>query len=212
MAQRNAGRRKTLASKYMTEAEIEQFFGVITDVRDRAMFRVIYHRGLRATELGLLTLADYHITRERLDVTRLKGSHDEEYALTSIEAVCVGEWLKVRGLAPGPLFLSRKQHLKPIEQLKAGRKTMPGAIQRAQLFRLMRKYCALAGIPTTKAHPHALRHSCGTHVLKLVEGNMSIVQHILGHADIRSTQIYAHFTEQEAAAEKLRDWGSKKAA
>jgi site-specific recombinase XerD len=58
----------------MTEGEIEAFFRVVTDVRDRALFQVIYRRGLRATEACLLLVEDYHLSQRRLYVHALKNS------------------------------------------------------------------------------------------------------------------------------------------
>jgi type 1 fimbriae regulatory protein FimB len=142
---------------------------------------------------SLLQLADYSISEKRLFVHALKGSVSDEFWLTEMEAEALDAWLAVRGLKPGPLFTSRKQG---------------GAIKRGQIFRLMRKYCAAAGIPIAKAHPHALRHSCGTHVLRMVK-DMPAVQQWLRHRDLRSTQIYAKFTRKEEVAEQLRGWGKK---
>ena len=55
-------------------------------------------------------------------------------------------WLRVRGSAPGPLFRSRKQ----------------GPLKRVQIYKVMRRYYILAGVPLDKTHPHALKHSCVT--------------------------------------------------
>lgn len=207
--------------------------------RDWALFQVMYRRGLRATEASLLQLDDYSISERRLFVHALKGSVSDEFWLTEMEAEALDAWLAIRGLAAGPLFPSRKHvtranwsstaTYRPGSLVAHGENTYyalernsgvqpphsgtwaPGVpIQRGQIFRLMRKYCAAAGISPAKAHPHALRHSCGTHVLRLVK-DMSAVQHWLRHKDIRSTQIYARFTRKEEIAEQLQGWGKKKA-
>jgi site-specific recombinase XerC len=78
------------------------------------------------------------------------------------------------------------------------------------LDELMKRYCAAAGIPADLAHMHSLKHSCGTHVLAMV-GDLAAVQDHLGHADIRSTLIYAQFTQRECVAQKLANWGKKAA-
>ncbi|HEY6308710.1 MAG TPA: tyrosine-type recombinase/integrase [Candidatus Angelobacter sp.] len=102
-------------------------------------------------------------------------------------------WLRVRGSAPGPLFRSRKQ----------------GPLKRVQIYRLMRRYCILASMPLDKAHPHALKHSCVTHVSKLLNGNLVEIQDHVGHADPRSTMRYLRATQREARAEWLADWGKR---
>jgi integrase/recombinase XerD len=186
--------------KYLTTGEIDALFAGIKNPRDRAMFRVTYHRGLRASEIGMLQMSDYHEIPGRppvaqLNVTRLKGSRDGVFELTEIEHTAMRAYLRVRGAAPGPLFCSRNHR----------------AISRRQVYDLMSKYCRLAGLPVEKSHPHALKHSCGTHVLAITHDIMA-TQFQLGHADLRSTLIYSAFTQEQELAVKLKDWGRKPAA
>lgn len=185
--------------KYLSFNEIDALFKVIKSVRDRAMFRVVYHRGLRASEVGRLTRADFNLTEGRspiasLYVTRLKGSISSTYTLTTEETTALRAWLRIRGMQAGPLFPSRNHR----------------PIGRRRLDELMKEYCALAGIPSDKAHMHALKHSCGTHVAELLNGDGQAVQDHLGHADIRSTQGYLHFARREGVAARLVDWGKGK--
>ena len=77
-------RRKSVP-KYLSQQEIASFFGVIEDLRDRALFRVIYHRGLRAHEPARLQLSDFREREGRLRVTRGKGSAPGEYRLCDEE-------------------------------------------------------------------------------------------------------------------------------
>ena len=74
----------------------------------------------------------------------------------------------------------------------------------------MAHYCALAGIPPEKAHPHALKHSCGTHLSDLNE-TVQVIQDHLGHRNIQNTMIYLQVTNKarDAAAERLRHWGRR---
>jgi site-specific recombinase XerD len=183
--------------KYLTTEEIDRFFACIKDPRDRALFRIAYHRGLRASEIGKLQLADYRASVGRLYIARLKGSNAGEFRLTSVEQTSLRAWIRERGQAPGPLFPSRNRR----------------AISRWRVAELMQRYCALAGIAPDKAHPHALKHSCATHLLEM-ESDITIVQDWLGHKDIRSTMEYAKITnrKRDEAASRLNDWGRKRAA
>jgi site-specific recombinase XerD len=72
----------------------------------------------------------------------------------------------------------------------------------------MKYYCRLAGIPDEKAHPHALKHSCCTHLLSDQRESIVDVQAHVGHSDIRNTMIYAKLTEtaNDARAKRLRHW------
>ncbi len=177
--------------EYLTTEEIERFFRVITSPRDRAMFRLAYHRGLRASELGLFQLSDYRMTAGRLLVHRLKGSRSGEYLLTKIENQVMRAYLRVRGTAPGPLFLSRNHQ----------------PITRYRLHQLMRKYCELAAIPREKAHMHVLKHSCGMY-LSAHEPDIVAVQDHMGHAKLDNTMEYVRMTNprRDKFAAGLSDW------
>ena len=80
---------------------------------------------------------------------RLKGSITAPFRLTSIESNALRAWIRKRGTAAGPIFLSRNH--KPISSDRVNE--------------LMHAFSAKAGLPAEKSHPHALKHSCGTHVL-----------------------------------------------
>jgi integrase len=180
--------------KCLTEREIEALFSVIQDPRDRAIFALVYHRGLRRSEPGLLKLADYRPAEGRLYVHRLKGSRSAEYRLTTREQQALRAWIRVRGQAPGPLFPSR-QH---------------GAITGRRLDQLMRDYSRMAGIAPELGHMHVLKHSCVTHVADLLEGDVIAVQDHVGHADVRSTMKYLKFRRREQVAARLEGWGKKR--
>ena len=184
-------RKQDAPLKYLSDDEIEALFKVIPTVRNKALFRLIYHRGLRASEPGLLQMSDWFPETERLMVRRLKGSVSAPFRLTSIEARHLRAWIRERGSAAGPIFTSREH----------------GPISRRQVWQLMHDYSKRAGIAIERAHPHALKHSCGTHVLEKL-GDITLVQDWLGHKDIKSTAIYAKVVNpsREKAADRLRDW------
>src|ERR1039457_3105003 len=74
-------RRKKRQPIYLQTEEVERFFRVIDSPRDRALFRLMYHAGLRASELGILQLRDYNPRTERIFVHRLKGSNSGEHQI-----------------------------------------------------------------------------------------------------------------------------------
>lgn len=183
--------KSTLNIKYLNEEEVSRLFAAITSVRDRAIFRVGYHRGLRASEVGLLTMADYRPAAGRLYVHRLKKGHSGEYSITDVEAKALKAWIKERGTGDGPIFTSN-------------RKT---AISQQMLDVLMKRYAKQARIPREKAHFHSLRHSCATGLLERGE-DIAVVQDHLGHASIVSTAIYAKITNKrrEEVAKRTKGW------
>src|SRR5664279_3821590 len=84
--------------------EVARLFVVIHSPRDRAIFRLAYHAGLRASEVGDLQMRDWDAKTERIHVRRLKGSHSGTHHLCKEEARAFRAWLKARGPAPGPIF------------------------------------------------------------------------------------------------------------
>ena len=173
-------RKQKKAVSYLTEEELGAFFRVIAaegDVRDVALFELAYHRGLRASEVGMIQLAHLRMLAKRLYVTLLKGGTSGEFMLTEGELKALRAYLKHRGTKSGALFLSRNS--KPIS--------------RRRLDELMKHYGTKAGLPIEKQHFHCLRHSCAT---SLLDRDVPIeeVQDHLGHTDIRNTMIYARVT------------------
>ena len=180
-------------SMYLFQEEIVAFFKVIERKRDRAIFRVLYHHGLRASEPGILDLSDFRDRDQVLYIRRKKGSISREHALVDSAAKAIRSYIREeRGTEPGPLFPSRQ-----------GR----NGIGRDQLDVLMKRYCSQAGIRPEKAHLHALKHSCGTH-LSDRGATAQEIQDWLGHRDSKSTDIYTHFspTRRRASFEKHRGW------
>jgi integrase/recombinase XerD len=166
--------------KYLTKLEVRRLFSVIKRPRDCAIFRVVYFHGLRASEVGALQLSSFSQSEHRLLIHRLKGSLPSNAELSPDELKHLKAWLRDRGLAPGPLFLSNRKR----------------GIGRAQLHVLMRMYCAAADIPREKAHMHVLKHSLATHLLQ-AGTDLFTVKRILGHKKITSTEAYIHMADAE---------------
>jgi integrase len=189
-------RRQRKLPPYMTVVEKERFFKAITSTRDRAIFRMMYHHGLRVSEIGKLQLSDYRqgstTELDRVNIHRLKGSISGECPVVPTAALAVRAWLRKRGYKPGALFPSR----------------LGTPIKRTRIFEMMQAYCKIAQIPLEKAHPHCLKHTCCTHLISdQGESIMDVRKHV-GHVNIRSTMVYADLTDEanEARAKRLREW------
>ena len=180
-------RRQRNTIKHLSEQEIERLFRVIDKPRDRAMFRLMYHRGLRASEIGMLQMSDLDLANDKIEITRLKGSTGGLYRLCRSERLAVHAWLRKRGTAPGALFPSRERE----------------GVSRQLLDHLMRKYGALANLPEDRRHCHVLKHSCATHLLDRGESIEDVRDH-LGHACITSTTLYARFSDLRRSAREAR--------
>lgn len=154
-------------------------------VRDQAMFELLYSSGLRVAELAALDLAD----GVDLDagMVRVIGKRKRERIVPVGEPACAAlrQWLAVRGeLARADstaLFLSRHGE----------RLSTPGIRSR------LAQHARTLGLGV-HVHPHMLRHSFASHLLQS-SGDLRAVQELLGHASIRSTQIYTHLDFQHLA-------------
>jgi integrase/recombinase XerD len=147
-------------------------------LRDRAMLELLYGLGLRVSELLELPL-------ERVDlesgIVRIlgKGSKERILPLGGAAARAVAAWLD--GGRPA-LVRGRK----PVSTLFVNARG--GALSRMGFWKILRAHGTAAGV-THDLHPHTLRHSFATHML---EGgaDLRVVQELLGHASITTTQIY----------------------
>jgi len=155
---------------------------VISSIRDRALFALIYLYGLRVGEVALLTRENIDFVRGRIVVRRLKGGVWNERPLFGSAAGLLREYLRSDASSPeGPLFPGRT-----------------GPLRKRQIQDLFVRYRDSAGL-ATRYTCHCLRHSIATHLL---DAGMSLefVQDHLGHRSIRSTSIYARITDRHRAA------------
>ena len=144
-----------------------------TAVRNLALLELLYGSGLRATELVSLPRGAVRPGQPFLMV-RGKGSKERLVPISSRAEGAVARWLE---LVPGDtlwLFPSGKSHL-----------------SRVRLFQIVRAMAADAGIAPERVSPHVLRHAFATHLLS-GGADLRVLQSLLGHADIATTQIYTH--------------------
>ncbi len=156
--------------------------------RDRAILETLYSTGLRVSELTSLNLGDVDSTTEIIK-TRGKGKKERVIPIGSFALRAIQEYLEIRhtvlpdtghGNTPdAPLFLNR-----------FGQRLSSRSIRK-----IMDKYIKLAGLKK-KVSPHTLRHSFATHLLNR-GANLRLVQELLGHKHLSTTQIYTHLTTKK---------------
>jgi integrase/recombinase XerD len=170
--------------RLLGHAEIESLFAQVTEeaagerpdaVRMLALLELLYGSGLRATELVSLPLAAVPRDAPFLTITG-KGGQQRMVPVSGAARRALSRWLAVRPGESKLLFPS------------TGAK---GHLTRIRLFQLLRALAVRAGIAQEKVSPHVLRHAFATHLL---EGgaDLRVLQTLLGHADIATTQIYTH--------------------
>lgn len=154
-------------------AEERAASGESAAVRNLSLLELLYGSGLRATELVSLPRGAVRPGQPFLMV-RGKGSKERLVPISSRAESAVGAWMD---LIPGDtlwLFPSGKTHL-----------------SRVRLFQVVRAMAADAGISPERVSPHVLRHAFATHLLS-GGADLRVLQSLLGHADIATTQIYTH--------------------
>jgi integrase/recombinase XerD len=154
-------------------AEDRAASGEAAALRNLALLELLYGSGLRATELVSLPRGSVRPGQPFLMV-RGKGAKERLVPISSRAERAVARWLEI---APGGtpwLFPSGKSHL-----------------SRVRLFQIVRAMAADAGIGPERVSPHVLRHAFATHLLS-GGADLRVLQSLLGHADIATTQIYTH--------------------
>jgi integrase/recombinase XerD len=157
-------------------AEIEAAGDDPRAVRLLALIELLYGSGLRATELVSLPLAAVPRDAPFLTVTG-KGGASRLVPVGRRALEALGRWQEVRPVIPASRYL-----------FPSGK---TGHLSRVRLFQLLKGLAGRAGLDPAAISPHVLRHAFATHLL---EGgaDLRVLQTLLGHADIATTQIYTH--------------------
>lgn len=183
--------------KYLTQNETIALFNSIESsnsshsLRDLAIFRLAYRCGLRASEISILKLENYNISKGEIYCKRLKGSNNNTLRLDERTRYILNKYIRKNEIVSSSQILFKSQKNTPIS--------------RQTLDYLMKKYCSLAKIEDkSKHHFHALKHTTAVH---LAECDMDIkeLQWWLGHKSVSNTEIYFQFTtkQQEKMYAKL---------
>jgi integrase/recombinase XerD len=177
-----------LLPETLTPAEVERLLAAPPqdDLRDRALLELLYACGLRISEALQLDLEDLSLEGA---FVRVIGKGDKE-RLVPVGEVAV-EALRAWIDGPRALLLER-HHVAPI---RGGPLFLAGTgkrLGRQQAWSVVKRAAERAGL-AAHVSPHTLRHSFATHLL---EGgaDLRIVQELLGHASISTTQLYTHVT------------------
>lgn len=150
------------------------------ELRDKAMLELLYATGLRVTELVSLKLDNLNV---RQGVVRVIGKGDKERLVPLGEEACY--WLAEFFHYSRPILLHYQQS-DVVFPSKRGRE-----MTRQTFWHRIKHYALLAGIAQDKLSPHILRHAFATHLVNH-GADLRVVQMLLGHSDLSTTQIYTH--------------------
>ncbi len=161
-------------------------------LRDRAMLEVLYATGLRVSEL--INLQTSQISLQQ-GVIRVIGKGDKE-RLVPVGEIAL-DWLVSYLQQSRPELLANTNKTKTsVSQCSEIFVTRRGSAMTRQAFWYMiKRYALIAAIPPEKLSPHTLRHAFATHLLNN-GADLRVVQMLLGHSDISTTQIYTHVADQ----------------
>lgn len=174
----------------LSEAEVDKLLvqpniKKASGIRDRAILETLYATGMRVSELINLQMGDLHQDIKLIKVLG-KGSKERLVPISNVALSWIDEYdkqvrqkqiLKV-GSFTDTIFLNQRG----------------GKLSRQAVWQLIKKYCQTAGI-TKNVTPHTLRHTFATHLLEN-GADLRVVQELLGHSDISTTQIYTNLTQK----------------
>jgi len=175
--------------KVLSEAQVEALLAAPPGetplgLRDRAMLETLYATGLRVSELVGLKL---HEVNFDMGVIRVFGKGSKERLVPLGEEAI--DWLRRYLAEARPALLGPRQS----DDLFV---TARGAAMTRQAFwQLIKRYAGRAGIDPARLSPHVLRHAFATHLLNH-GADLRVVQLLLGHSDISTTQIYTHVARE----------------
>lgn len=170
-----------------------------SDTRLKCLVELLYGAGLRASEL--VTLRVGSLPRRKAGqwmsadiIIRGKGGKDRLCPLGRAALTALGNWLDEReaSLPANPMMRSKADGFVFPSRGKEGHLT------RRRLGQMLEDLAAKAGLRSERVYPHALRHAYATHLLQ-GGADLRVVQTLLGHADIATTQIYTHVLTDELA-------------
>ncbi|MBS0849365.1 site-specific tyrosine recombinase XerD [Citrobacter sp. JGM124] len=178
--------------KDLSEAQVERLLQSPCidnpiELRDKAMIEVLYATGLRVSELTGLTMSDISL---RQGVVRVLGKGNKERLVPLGEEAVY--WVEYFLKYSRPELLNGHSLDILFPSNRAQKMT------RQTFWYRIKHYAVLAGIDSDKLSPHVLRHAFATHLLNH-GADLRVVQMLLGHSDLSTTQIYTH-----VATERLR--------
>ncbi|MBS1143619.1 MAG: xerD [Proteobacteria bacterium] len=175
--------------KVMSEKQVEALLNAPDldtplGLRDRAMLETIYATGLRVSELVGLRLHEISLAD---GVLRALGKGSKE-RLVPLGQLAI-EWIQRYLNEARPDILNGQQSDDLFVTARGS------AMTRQAFWQLVKRYALIAGIAPEKLSPHVLRHAFATHLLNH-GADLRVVQLLLGHADISTTQIYTHVARE----------------
>ena len=194
----------------MSETEVDRLLAAAETLgrteadrlRDTCLMQLLYATGLRVSELVSLPVAAVR-GDPRMILVRGKGGRERMVPLSPPARAALAAWLAHLDAARegDGRARPRSPHLFPARGKR-------GHMSRERFFLLVKNLAASAGLDPAKVSPHTLRHAFATHLLAH-GADLRVIQTLLGHASIATTEIYTHVLEarlQRARAREASRW------
>ena len=175
--------------KYLTEQQVSDLLNtpdveVPLELRDKAMLELLYAAGLRVTELVSLTIENMSVQQ---GVVRVIGKGNKERIVPMGEEAAY--WVRQFMLYGRPVLLNGQSSDVVFPSQRAQQMT------RQTFWHRVKHYAILADIDADTLSPHVLRHAFATHLVNH-GADLRVVQMLLGHTDLSTTQIYTHVAKE----------------
>ncbi|MEZ5686270.1 MAG: site-specific tyrosine recombinase XerD [Paracoccaceae bacterium] len=160
-------------------------------LRNRCLMELLYATGMRVSELVTLPVAAARGRPEML-LVRGKGGKERMVPLSPPARAALAEWLACRDKAEDEARIARRA---PPSRFLFPSSGKDGHLTRQGFHGLLKEIALAAGIAPARVTPHVLRHAFATHLLQ-GGADLRVIQTLLGHADLSTTEIYTHVLDE----------------
>ena len=167
-------------------------------LRNTALMEVLYATGMRVSELVELPLAAAR-GDPRMILVKGKGDKERLVPLSAPARAALAEWLALRDSEDA----AARKAGKPVPRHLFPGPGAGGHLTRQHFYLLVKDMAVQAGVDPSKVTPHTLRHAFATHLLA-GGADLRVIQTLLGHADLATTEIYTHVLDDHLKALVLK--------
>ncbi|MCP5074023.1 MAG: site-specific tyrosine recombinase XerD [Rhodobacteraceae bacterium] len=197
-AQIRGPRKKRHLPKTLSEADVDRLLIAATQTgrteqdrqRNTCLMQVLYATGMRVSELVSLPVAAVRGNPEML-LVRGKGNKERMVPLSPPAKMALAVWLKAWDARQD---LARKNGTEPSRFLFPSNGKL-GHLTRIRFYTLVKEIAVNAGVSPAEVTPHTMRHAFATHLLA-GGADLRVIQMLLGHADVATTEIYTHVLDE----------------
>ncbi len=191
-------KKKRHLPKTLSEADVDRLLSAAQQtgrakadrLRNTCLMQLLYATGMRVSELVSLPVAS---VRGNPDMVLVRGKGDKErlVPLSPPAKMAIAAWLDARDAAED----DGKSKGKPISRFLFPSGGKLGHLTRIRFYTLVKEIAVVAGVSPDTVTPHTLRHAFATHLLA-GGADLRVIQMLLGHADVATTEIYTHVLDE----------------